>query len=59
MTIFLWRDRVDSELLGWDDDFQQLPKTVHRDLKKKGRSSGGTHLFIKKTQDSVKVLNLE
>ena len=43
-----WRDRVDSDLLEWDDDFQEFPKTAHRDFKK-GRSSGGTHLFIKKT----------
>ena len=45
MTIFLWRDRVDSELLGWDDDFQQLPKTVHRDLKKKEDHRAG-HIYL-------------
>ena len=30
-----WRDRVDSELLEWDDDFQEFPKTAHRDFKKR------------------------
>ena len=39
---------MDSDLLEWDDDFQEFPKTAHRDFKK-GRSLGETHLFIKKT----------
>ena len=43
-----WRDRFDSDILDWDDVFIEVNKNAYRDFKK-GRSSGGTSLFIRKT----------
>ena len=54
-TIFFcetWRDRYDQfDVIEWDDEFQEYSKNEYRDFKK-GRSSGGIYLFIRKTVNS-------
>ena len=55
-TIFLcetWRDCYDQfDVIEWDDEFQEYSKNEYRDFKK-GRSSGGTYLFIRKHKTPV------
>ena len=54
-----WRDRYDQfDVIEWDDEFQEYSKNAYRDFRK-GRSSGGTHLFIRKTINSYcNILNM-
>ena len=41
-----WRDKFDWDVLSWDDNFSEHPKNANRQSKR-GRSSGGTTLFVK------------
>ena len=43
-----WRDKCDTDLLSWDDEFEEFSTPAVKDFKR-WRSSGGTSLLIRKS----------
>ena len=49
-----WRDKFDSDILNWDDNFTEIS---HLGNRQSGRALGGTSMFIKNDPKHMEILN--